>query len=128
MNSSQRRSAAPWRVLARTGGYALLAMVLNAGVQAAAWRDISGSYALTGADMLRSGKDEKSHFRVQLRGLTARDLYNAMQVETAVDQCTGARLKAAGNVRCIHFENTGNYQCDFAIDLAGPSIEVGIPC
>ena len=128
MNSSQRCAGVKRGVLVRAGRYALLALLLTGGVEAASWRDINGSYALTGADMMRGGADEKSHFRLQLRGLTARDLYHAMDVEPGVDDCTGAQMKASGNLRCIYFENTRNYQCDFAVRLAGPSIEVGIPC
>ncbi len=113
---------------ARIGQQLLLALLLAGSAEAASWRDINGSYALTGPDMLRSSAAEKSHFRVQLRGLTARDLYNAMEVEPGVDSCTGGRLKAVGNLRCVYFEKNRNYQCDFALDLGGPTIEVGLPC
>ncbi len=128
MISTQRRCRVKRRVAAAVAPPALLALLLAGGVEAASWRDIDGSYALTGPDMLRSPAGEHSHFRVQLRGLSARDLYNAMDVPPGVDECTGARLKAVGNLRCVYFDNTRNYQCDFAVDLAGPRIEIGIPC
>lgn len=100
------------------------------GALAASWRDLQGSYAITAADMLDPAADAApdTHFRLQLRGLSARDLYNAMQVTPAVDQCTGGRLKAVNNLRCVHFEDSGRYQCDFALNLLNASVEIGIPC
>ena len=107
----------------------LLAAALGA-ADAASWRDLDGSYAITAPDMLAPGPDAPpdSHFRLQLRGLTARDLYNAMQVAPVTDECTGGRLKAAEDLRCVFFEDSGRYQCDFSIDLRDGSLDLGLPC
>ena len=98
--------------------------------QAAAWRDIDGSFAITGADMLNppEGAPEDTHLRLQLRGIAARDLYQALPAQAVTDPCTGEQMKQAGQLRCVYFAGRRNYQCDFAVALASQRIEVGIPC
>jgi len=92
------------------------------------WRDLEGSYAISGANPFTSGAEERSHLQLQFRGLTARDLYKAMQVEPSTDECTGGRMKTIGEMRCIYFEKNRNYQCDFSIELDSARIGTGLPC
>ena len=107
---------------------AVLALVFAFSADGASWRDLDGSYAISGANPFTSGAEERSHLHLQFRGLAARDLYRAMQVEQSTDECTGGSMKAIDGLRCIYFEKNRKYQCDFSIELDSARIGSGLPC
>ncbi len=94
------------------------------------WKDVTGIYALTPADYLDPppGQKGNTHFRLQLTGDSAMDLYDAMPVEPIEDECTGGMAKSIQQMRCLYFENDGTYECHFSINIAEQKIEYGIAC
>jgi len=97
---------------------------------AADWKDVTGIYAITAEDYLDPPPEQKenTHFRLQLTGDSAKDLYNAMSVEPIEDECTGGMAKSIQQMRCLYFESDGTYECHFSINIAGQKIEYGIAC
>lgn len=63
--------------------------------QAAEWKPVTGTYAITEKNLLDPGDGEPrdSHLRLQLTGAAASDLYRAMKSTAVRDECTGASLK-----------------------------------
>lgn len=98
--------------------------------QAAEWKPVTGTYAITEKNPLDPGEGEPrdSHLRFQLTGAAASDLYRAMKSAVVRDECTGASLKQVGDMRCRHYANDKRYECDFSIDIARQKIEYGVPC
>ena len=94
------------------------------------WKDLTGIYAITPEDYLDPPRDQKndSHFRLQLTGDSARDLYNSMSVEPIEDECTGGMAKNIQQMRCLYFASDGTYECHFSINIAEQKIEYGIAC
>lgn len=113
--------AKPW--IAVFAGVALAA-------NAAEWKPLTGTYAITERSLLDPGAEEPrdTHFRLQLRGAAASDLYQAMKTAAIRDECTGASLKRVGDMRCRYYANDKHYECDFSIDIAGQKIDYGVPC
>lgn len=70
---------------------------------AADWKAVKGTYAVTPEHYLDPSDEEQkdSHFRLQLSGDAARDLYQAMKVSEASDACTGATAKNVGEMQCL---------------------------
>ena len=104
--------------------------LLAASADAATWKPLSGIYAITPESYLDppEGEGPRSHFRLQLTGEAARDLYHAMDVEAQVDDCTGAMAKNAGNMQCLYFEAEDRFDCHFSIDLRRQEIDYGVAC
>lgn len=94
------------------------------------WNDISGTYAVTAESLIDPGESPKmdSHYRIQLRGDSARALFEAMKAPTYTDECTGGAAKTVGEMQCVHFVATGEYECHFSINIAEQRIEYGIVC
>ncbi len=99
-------------------------------VQAADWQDIEGIYSVTTGHYQRdeSGAVELTHYRLQLKGQSARDLYQAMAVEAVQDECTGGMAKNLQDMQCIHYLQGDTYECHFSINLTTVEIEFGVSC
>lgn len=98
--------------------------------QAAEWKPVTGTYAITEKSLLDPAAEEPrdTHFRLQLTGAAAGDLYQAMKTAAIRDECTGASLKQVGDLRCRYYVNDKRYECDFSIDIARQKIDYGVPC
>ena len=94
------------------------------------WKDISGIYAVTAESLIDPGEDDpsNSHYRIQLKGDSAKALFQAMNVEPRIDECTGASAKSIGEMQCLLFENSGTYECHFSINIDEQTIEYGVVC
>lgn len=94
------------------------------------WKPLAGTYAVTGANPIDPppGESQTSHYRVQLTGASAKDLFLAIPGPTARDDCTGGQSKSAGQLRCLYFNDSDSYECAFAIDLVDNEIDYGVPC
>ncbi|MEN8134111.1 MAG: hypothetical protein ABFS18_01065 [Thermodesulfobacteriota bacterium] len=95
-------------------------------VSAAEWREIDGTYAITSKNMVSPIED--SHLKIQLKGGSARDLYNAMKVKETFDECTGGMSRSVGEMECIYYTSTQKYECHFSIDIMEQKVELGVPC
>ena len=97
---------------------------------AADWKDVTGIYAITAEDYLDPPPEQKenTHFRLQLTGDSAKDLYNAMSVEPIEDECTGGMAKNIQQMKCLYFASDNTYECHFSINIAEQKIEYGIAC
>ena len=94
------------------------------------WKDVTGIYAITAEDYLDPPPEQKenTHFRLQLTGDSAKDLYNAMSVEPIEDECTGGMAKSIQQMKCLYFASDNTYECHFSINIAEQKIEYGIAC
>ena len=103
---------------------------LSLGAHAEQWQPLSGIYAVTAENYLDPAPDEpgNSHFRLQLTGSSARDLYLAIPGDAAFDECTGGQFKASGEVRCVYYVEDELYECAFSINLLEHRLEYGIAC
>jgi hypothetical protein len=96
----------------------------------AEWNSISGIYAVTAENLIDPGESEPrdSHYRIQLKGGSAKALYQAMKVSPQIDECTGASAKTVGEMQCLYFEGDGDYECHFSLNIAEQKIEYGVVC
>ena len=101
-------------------------LIISTSVTAAEWHKISGTYAITARDMVSSVED--SHLRIQLKGKSAQDLFNAMKVNEKIDECTGGMSKSVGEMECLYFTDTKKYECHFSVDIMRQKIEYGLSC
>lgn len=108
----------------------LLFVAMPFGAFAADWKSITGTYAVTAEHYLDPSHEEprNSHFRVQLTGNAAKDLYLAIPGDPSVDQCTGGQVKSAGELQCLFFNAGSKYECAFSIDLLESKVEYGVAC
>jgi hypothetical protein len=108
----------------------LFLVVLSLDVSAADWKNLEGTYAVTGANYLDPSVEEPrdSHLRIQLTGDAARDLYLTMKVVETPDECTGAMAKRVGEMQCLFFQGEKNYECHFSVDVMKQEIEYGVAC
>ena len=99
-------------------------------VQAADWKPIQGTFAITPAAYLdpTDAEHKDSHIRFQLTGRSARDLFAAMRVTPTKDECTGGDAKRIGDMQCVQFKEQGRYECSFSIDVMKQKIEYGVAC
>lgn len=105
-------------------------LIIPSVVFPAEWNEISGIYAVTAKSLIDPSEDEPmdSHYRIQLKGDSAKALYQAMKVAPQTDECTGATAKTVGEMQCLSFEAGGTYKCDFSIDIATQRIVYGVVC
>lgn len=103
---------------------------LPASVWAADWQPLAGTYTVTGASLIDPSPQESqtSHFRMQLTGASARDLFFAIPGSPVTDECTGGKSKSAGQLKCLYFKDSDKYECAFAIDLLDNEIDYGVVC
>src|SRR5688500_10955482 len=105
-------------------------LLLSPITQASAWKAIEGVYAVTPENYLdpSEGEIKDSHYRLQLKGEAAKELYNAMKAKPTKDECTGGMAKTQGEMRCIFYEQGKSYECNFSINIVEQKIEYGIAC
>lgn len=108
---------------------AIATCTLPSTVLAADWKPLQGQYAIT-AQNLEPAENEPldTHFRIQLTGVTAKKLYDSMKVPEKKDECTGAVKRVVGQMRCLRFENSKQYECDFSVNVMKQRIEYGVSC
>ena len=109
----------------------LVALALVASdLGAADWKPLTGTYAVTAMYYLDPPEEDPkdSHFRIQLTGDAARELYLAMKVAEKRDECTNATAKQIGEMQCLHYKNQKKYTCAFSVNIAQQKIEYGVAC
>ncbi|WP_415883998.1 hypothetical protein ACMXYX_11130 [Neptuniibacter sp. QD72_48] len=94
------------------------------------WSQIEGSYVLTGSELIDPDPSTplKTHLRFSLTGKVAQDLYQAMDVDVVIDECTGLPSKSVKDMRCYFEKSDDSYLCDFSIDIAEQVIGYGLSC
>lgn len=109
---------------------ALFSLLSSFHIEAADWQPIEGIFAITAEHYLDPGSNESqdSHLRFQLEGLTAKELFRAMEVEPYTDDCTDAVAKSIKNMQCLFYPDNHKYQCHFSIDLHKQKIDYGVAC
>lgn len=96
---------------------------------AAEWRSIEGDYAITEADYPDAPEGQvKTHFRLQLSGSTAKELYDALPAGFEKDLCSGAEMRSSGDLRCYYTADQQRYECDFSINLKTSEVDYGTSC
>lgn len=108
-----------------------LALLTNAPLCSAAdWRPIQGTFAVTAKNYLDPAETERrdSHYRIQLTGRSARELFLAMKVPQSKDRCTGAAEKRVGEMQCLYYKSQNRYECSFSIDVMRQKVEHGVSC
>lgn len=108
----------------------LLVMFISPIVHSADWEKIDGIYAITSESYLDPSvnETEDSHYRIQLKGKSAKDLYEAIKTKAVIDECTGGLAKNAGEMQCLYFKESSGYECHFSINIIKQSIEYGVAC
>ena len=108
----------------------LLLFLFSQASLSADWKNIEGIYAVTPEMYIDPGENElkDSHFRIQLKGQSAKDLYSAMKTKPVIDECTGGMAKNIINLQCLYFKTTNTYECHFSINIAKQKIEYGVVC
>jgi hypothetical protein len=108
---------------------AIIACTLPSTAMSDDWKPLQGQYAIT-AQNLEPAEDEllDTHFRIQLTGVTAKELYDSMKVPETKDECTGAARRVVGKMRCLRFEDSKWYECDFSVNVMKQKIEYGVSC
>jgi hypothetical protein len=108
----------------------VLIALCAAAAPAAEWKRLEGTAAITADNYLdpAAGEAKDSHWRVQLRGTPARELFEAMKGPGTKDECTGGTLRRAGAMRCVRLASPRRYECDFSIDLRRQTIGYGVAC
>ena len=63
----------------------------------AEWSEIEGIYAITAENLIDPAENEQkdSHYRIQLTGASAKDLYTTMKTDPVDDECPGRMFKNA---------------------------------
>ena len=108
----------------------LLFLFVACTVNAAEWKNLEGIYAVTTNNYLNQSGTEanRTHYRIQLKGQSAEDLYHAISGQPALDDCTGGMAKNAGEMQCLYFDKQAKYECHFSINLERQSVEYGVSC
>ncbi|MFC1747795.1 hypothetical protein ACFL2V_03225 [Pseudomonadota bacterium] len=108
----------------------LFMVLLSSSALSADWKKLDGIYAVTSEGYLDPTENEQkySHYRFQLKGKSAEDLYLAMKSKPIVDECTGGLAKNIGDMQCLFYKSSGSYECHFSINIAKQEIEYGVVC
>lgn len=105
-------------------------VIMATGLHAAEWKALTGIYAVTPKNYMDPSESEQkdSHYRIQFKGASAKDLYLAIKVAPVKDECTGALAKNIGEMQCLYFQENARYECHFSINIAKQKIEYGVAC
>jgi len=105
-------------------------VVVSMNSQAAEWKPLSGIYAVTAENYLdpAEGEPDNTHYRLQLDGAAAEDLFHALPSPVSMDECTGTKQKISGDMKCLYYEAESRYECAFSINLQENRIEYGVAC
>ena len=108
----------------------ILSIFFTQVVWSAEWSEIEGIYALTAKNLIDPAENEQkdSHFRIQLTGSSAKDLYTSMKTDPVVDECTGGLAKNINDMQCLFFMASDTYECHFSINISKQKIEYGVVC
>ena len=104
----------------------IIAITLSLPAYSAEWKKVEGVYSVTAKDMV--SPVDNSHYKIQLKGQSAKDLFNAMRVSAKKDDCTGAISKTIGEMQCLHDKTSNSYECHFSINIAEQKIEYAVSC
>ena len=105
---------------------AAISVILSIYANSADWKNLEGIYAVTAKNMVSSVED--SHYKIQLKGQSAKDLYDSIKVLPQKDDCTGALAKNIGEMQCLYYRGNDKYECHFSINIAEQKIEYGVSC
>lgn len=108
----------------------LIIIIISPFAFSADWKNINGLYAITSKGYLDPVENETkdSHYRIQLQGESAKDLFLAMKVKSVKDECTGAEAKNIDDMQCLYFKQNSRYECHFSINIENQKIEYGVAC
>ncbi|MEH6578573.1 MAG: hypothetical protein V7731_16040 [Amphritea sp.] len=108
----------------------LTSLMLSQIAVSADWKKIDGIYAVTSEGYLDPAENEQkdSHYRIQLKGQSAKDLYLAMKAKPVIDECTGSMAKNVNDMQCLYYKATNTYECHFSINISKQKIEYGVAC
>ena len=104
----------------------IITLTFSFNAYSAEWKDIDGIYAVAAKNMVSPIED--SHFRIQLKGQSAKDLYNSMKVTPRKIECAGDMAKKIGEMLCLYDKPNKNYECHLSINIAEQKIEYGVSC
>jgi hypothetical protein len=104
----------------------IITLTLSFHAYSAEWKKVEGIYAVTAKDMVSPVED--SHYKIQLKGQSAKDLYNSMKASPTKNDCTGAMAKNIGEMQCLYYKTNRSYECHFSINIAEQKIEYGVSC
>jgi len=71
---------------------------------------------------------KNTHYRMVLKGQSAKELYELMETNVRIDPCTQVKSKVIDSMKCLRFENSRGYECSFSIDVKNQKIDFGIVC
>ena len=130
LNGAARRAGCyvPKQLIATV--VASLILVANSDLNAADWQELEGIYSVTSLNLIDPAIDEitDSHFRIQLKGKSAKDLYHSIKSEPIVDECTGGLARNVGDMQCLFFERDNSFECHFSINVMNQEIDYGVVC
>ena len=108
----------------------IMSLLLSQIAICADWKKLDGIYAVTSEGYPDPSENEQkdSHFRFQLKGESAKDLYSSMKVEPVIDECTGEMSKNVNDMQCLYYKATNTYECHFSINVSKQKIEYGVAC
>ena len=98
----------------------LISLIFSQAALSADWEKIEGIYAITPESYIDPSENEKkdSHYRIQLKGQSAQDLYLAMKAKPVIDECTGGMAKNVSDMQCLYYKATNSYECHFSINIS----------
>ncbi len=62
-------------------------------------------------------KQGNTHFYLEIKGLSAQELYQSLDVAEIFDTCANAPSKTTGNIYCVKYESLDLIFCSFGINL-----------
>lgn len=107
-----------------------IVMAISSTAFSANWNNIDGIYSVTSDNYMDPSENEpkNTHYRIQLKGKSAKDLYTAISVKPVRDECTGAQSKNIGEMQCLFFKESATHECHFSINIPKQKIEYGVAC
>lgn len=88
---------------------------------------LEGEYRLAGPLTYQGATQPgKSHLYITLTKDAAKKLFNSLDGQPVMDECTGMKYKAQGYVVCHEVEAEKKYFCSFSVDLNKNTVGTGL--
>src|SRR6516165_4202742 len=110
----------------------IVSLVLAAPAFAAEYQPLQGTYKVGGKTLIDPPQSEAqdTHFYVDLEGIAARDLYDALKAKPQDGVCgePGDMTKRSGGVQCTKVKGGKEYHCAFGVELQTQHVVSGVAC
>jgi hypothetical protein len=106
----------------------ILFFIFSTFVVANEYKPLSADYMIAGKIAFGDLEEGTTHLYIRVNNKAAIELYDSLDVEERIDECTTLLSKKEGKIECYKSKDLSESYCIFAVNLKENKIEYGETC